>query len=153
MPPYLHPRSGMTTSLFTTTLAVSFLVVGIPHILPCPVNPKQFADSESDNFDAAAAKRAKRLERKRLRQLENGSKSEGLSDVRGKSTNGDEDIGAISKRELARRRECPVPKPGGLIGEIMGFRKKPEDELPPARLVKVQSISSKRPKERDGGDQ
>ena len=144
MPPYLHPRSGMTTSLFTTTLAVSFLVVGVPHILPCPVNSKQFADSESDAFDADV-KRARRRERKRLRQLENEGKSgsEG-SKVVGESNEGAQDVDTLSHLERGRRRECPVPKPGGLIGEIMGFRKKSGDELPPMRTVKVESVQSRK---------
>ena len=25
-------------------------------------------------------------------------------------------------------RECPVPKPGGVLGRLLGFQKKPEDE-------------------------
>ena len=46
MPPHLHPRSRLTTSLFSTTLLVSFLVVGMPHILPCPAPRTDFADSD-----------------------------------------------------------------------------------------------------------
>lgn len=30
--------------------------------------------------------------------------------------------GANELLDNARRRECPVPKPGGLFGQIMGFR-------------------------------
>merc|ERR1711981_1183111 len=44
MPPALHPRSSMTLSLFTSTLAISFLVVGLPHLIPCPVQPQAYAD-------------------------------------------------------------------------------------------------------------
>ena len=33
-----------------------------------------------------------------------------------------------------RRRECPVPKPGGMLGELLGFHKTAdEDERPPRR--------------------
>ncbi|KAF2240098.1 hypothetical protein EV356DRAFT_10522 [Viridothelium virens] len=144
MPPYLHPRSGLTTSLFTTTLAVSFLVVSIPHILPCPVNPKQLAESDADGFDAAA-KRAKRRERRPLKHLEIGEKP-GTHGPRaaGESGDGDQDGDTLSTVEMARRRECPVPKPGGLIGEIMGFRKKPENELPPTRMVKVEPVQPRK---------
>jgi cytochrome c oxidase assembly factor 2 len=35
----------MATSLFTTTLAISFLVVAAPHLLPCPVPRRSLADS------------------------------------------------------------------------------------------------------------
>lgn len=148
MPPYLHPRSGMTTSLFTTTLAVSFLVVGIPHILPCPVNSKQFADSESGDFDT---KRPRRLVKKRLRQLEDESDP----DLQIGSDRNDrrQDDSSLSDMERARRRECPVPKPGGLIGEVLGFRKGAEDELPPPRMVKIESIQSRRPAPQRDKDQ
>ena len=40
------------------------------------------------------------------------------------------DVGRIDSRKF--KRECPVPKPGGLVGEILGFRGssngKPEGE-------------------------
>ncbi|KAL9089444.1 MAG: hypothetical protein Q9165_005765 [Trypethelium subeluteriae] len=144
MPPYLHPRSGMTTSLFTTTLAVSFLVVGIPHILPCPVNPKQLAESDADGFEGAA-KRAKRQERRRLRQSEIEERpGTDVSRAASESTGGDQDGDTLSTMDRARRRECPVPKPGGLVGEILGFRNKPEDELPLTRMVKVEPVQPRR---------
>lgn len=37
--------------------------------------------------------------------------------------------------ESKKRRECPVPKPGGLVGQIMGFREQ-EREKPAEVLVK-----------------
>jgi len=86
-------------SLFTGCLAVSFLVVGMPHILPCPVDRRQFSDSGPDPS------------KKRRRKV----RSEGDSDVSNGKQN-DEDDG-----DARRRRECPVPKPKGLIGQIMGF--------------------------------
>src|ERR1700761_7663650 len=36
MPPHLHPRSTATSTLFAGTLLASFIVVGIPHVFPCP---------------------------------------------------------------------------------------------------------------------
>lgn len=51
MPPTLHPRSTATTSLFTGTLLVSFAVVALPHLFPCPVPSKQFADANGIRFD------------------------------------------------------------------------------------------------------
>ena len=27
------------------------------------------------------------------------------------------------QEELKKRRECPVPKPGGLVGKVLGVRK------------------------------
>ena len=46
MPPHLHPRSRMTSSLFATTVVASFLVVGLPHILPCPAPRVAYADAD-----------------------------------------------------------------------------------------------------------
>lgn len=33
----------------------------------------------------------------------------------------DEDTGSAQQTPLLKR-ECPVPKPGGLVGEILGFK-------------------------------
>ncbi|KAF8463429.1 hypothetical protein BDZ91DRAFT_764561 [Kalaharituber pfeilii] len=47
----LHPRSLSTTSLFSTTLALAFLVVAAPHVLPCPVRKPagmHLADGEGE---------------------------------------------------------------------------------------------------------
>lgn len=55
MPPVLHPKSLSTASLFTTTAAIAFLVVGAPHILPCPAATKrQYADDGRCQASGAA---------------------------------------------------------------------------------------------------
>jgi len=54
----------------------------------------------------------------------------------------DEEVGTVTATQMAseellaesrKRRECPVPKPGGLVGQIMGFkeqgREKPSEVL------------------------
>lgn len=41
----LHPKSFSTASLFTTTALLAFLVVGAPHILPCPAPHHHHADA------------------------------------------------------------------------------------------------------------
>jgi cytochrome c oxidase assembly factor 2 len=43
-----------------------------------------------------------------------------------------------SRNDRARRRECPVPKPGGLVGQILGLRKDEDGNIPP--VVKVEPI-------------
>lgn len=40
-----------------------------------------------------------------------------------------------------RARECPVPKPGGLIGQVFGF-KKDERERP---VVRIETAGSRKP--------
>ena len=112
MPPALHPRSNMTMSLFTGTLAVSFLVVGIPHLVPCPVPPQSYADDGTP------------LPRRRRR----------------KSDLDDEDyaqLDALIQENIKQKRQCPVPKPGGLIGQLLGMGKGEEAERP---LVRVQKL-------------
>jgi len=118
MPPHLHPRSTWTTSLFTSTLAISFLVVGAPHLLPCPVQPRAFADSEMPTDQR---------KRRRKRCLD-GPREESTAE----QCEGGE-----------RKRECPVPKPRGLVGQILGFERKdgPDARLP---VVQIERLSDSR---------
>ena len=109
MPSHLHPRSRLTTSLFGTTLLVSFLVVGMPHILPCPAPRADFTDVEITE-DGRRRRRRRRVQ-------------EGTADG---TQQGDErtSLAQMSKEaeEMARRaHECPVPKPKGVIGRLFGF--------------------------------
>jgi len=106
-PPHLHPRSRMTSSLFATTVVASFLVVVLPHVLPCPAPRVAFADGEM--VDASGRRRRRRKPQDvdaQERIVQFPSMSEGAH-VLGKT-----------------KRECPVPKPGGVVGELLGFNKK-----------------------------
>ncbi|KNG51626.1 hypothetical protein TW65_91122 [Stemphylium lycopersici] len=114
MPPHLHPRSRMTTSLFTSTLMISFLVVAAPHILPCPVDPRTLADSA----DPTGENRRRR--RRRIPEGEAGE--DAMSEERRRRQ-------LIAER-LAAKRECPVPKPGGLIGQVLGVNDEEKEEQP-----------------------
>ncbi|MCJ1378533.1 hypothetical protein MMC17_001632 [Xylographa soralifera] len=116
MPPHLHPRSRLTTSLFGTTLLVSFLVVGMPHILPCPAPRTEFADVEVGEDG-----------RRRRRRRPSPPDSDGGADV---LVEKDDNIGALSENEIMARRahQCPVPKPGGRIGQVLGFTDGKKDE-------------------------
>ncbi len=123
----LHPRSRSTSTLFTATLAVSFLVVALPHLLPCPVDRRQFADTQID-ADGKMRRRKKR-----------DASANGLSSTANLEI--DEDG--------RRKRECPVPKPGGLVGQIMGFDQKQKEK--PVEVV-VQSRMSRMTKSMDEKD-
>lgn len=113
MPPHLHPRSRMTTSLFTTTLMVSFLVVAAPHLIPCPVDPRTLADAADPTGESRR--------RRRRRLAEDETCNDVLSEERRKRKQMED--------RLAPKRECPVPKPGGLIGQVLGVHKEePEGE-------------------------
>ncbi|KAF7512163.1 hypothetical protein GJ744_002325 [Endocarpon pusillum] len=167
MPPHLHPRSSATTTLFASTLAASFIIVGIPHIFPCPAPRKGYLDEDGK----VVAKRRRRrgtheatgiattqaydrdprpenaqigldAELKSLLgtvQPSGKSSAVGRPSIKGDAVGGeeeeeeeedddDDDMRALfrgmKKEEAAmelRRRECPVPKPRGKIGELLGF--------------------------------
>lgn len=103
---HLHPRSGWTMSLFTTTLFASFLVVAMPHILPCPAAQRIYADGEMP-----AKKRRKGRATART-EAGDGASSSG--------TECRDDLGASEDVAAPRHtRECPVPKPGGRLGELL----------------------------------
>ncbi|KAF2432581.1 hypothetical protein EJ08DRAFT_574458, partial [Tothia fuscella] len=108
MPPHLHPRSRLTMTLFTSTLAISFLVVGMPHLLPCPVPQRAFADGP--NSDPTTRRRRRRK----------SQDSEEGTIVEDKVAQADDALLQLVKED-GRRRECPVPKPRGLVGQILGF--------------------------------
>lgn len=124
MTPHLHPRSRLTTSLFGTTLLVSFLVVGMPHLLPCPVPRVKYADSESEMTEDGKRRRRRRpaLATKDISQNGDGESTVmGLSD---------------EERDIMRKKshECPVPKPRGRLGEVLGFKKEGTEKLPRPRI-------------------
>ncbi|GAB7343274.1 hypothetical protein MBLNU457_1330t1 [Dothideomycetes sp. NU457] len=124
---HLHPRSRSTLSLFTGCLAVSFLVVGMPHIFPCPVDRRQFADSGPDS--------SKRRRRRVPKENEDGS-------------NTAEDMIDDSEAR-AKARACPVPKPNGLLGQIMGFK---EDKDRDGAVVVVKSLQEARYRKKADND-
>jgi len=119
MPPHLHPRSRLTSSLFATTLFASFFVVALPHILPCPAPRVLYADDGTP------------IPRKRRRKPalcpspgDDKLKKDGEVDCDGDCGLGGEGEGDDMGIEGGKRskRECPVPKPGGIVGEILGFK-------------------------------
>lgn len=110
MPSHLHPRSRLTTSLFGTTLLISFLIVGMPHILPCPAPRIAFADAEISEDDR---RRRRRRRRRRLKAIS----TESEEDL-------DECLGEVDDEKTSmgnRAHECPVPKPSGRFGKVLGF--------------------------------
>jgi cytochrome c oxidase assembly factor 2 len=101
----------MTTSLFTTTLMVSFLVVAAPHLIPCPVDPRTLADSPDPT--------GQNRRRRRRRTPEEETCNDVMSEERHKQL--------LLEEKLKPKRECPVPKPGGLIGQVLGLKEAGED--------------------------
>lgn len=88
---------------------ISFLVVATPHLLPCPVDPRTLADS-SDPEAFSGDRR-----RRRRRRVPSDSENSEVS---------------VEDATAMPRRPCPVPKPGGLIGQVLGVKKESTDEYP-----------------------
>lgn len=103
----------------------------MPHLLPCPVDRRAFSDSGPD-----PSKRRKKSDTARPPNHQ---------DVVDKSADTEESADALSD---TRRRECPVPKPGGMIGQIMGFPEKTDRDGAQV-IVKPHAHTSVRNKHHD----
>lgn len=105
-------------------MAVSFLVVGLPHVLPCPVPRTSFADSEMTEDG--------RRRRKRRTSPQEGTTNKTEAAQAAKNETGIKTTEPISEAEMMREqsRECPVPKPTGIIGRVFGFASEPEKTKP-----------------------
>ncbi|PGG95856.1 hypothetical protein AJ79_09837 [Helicocarpus griseus UAMH5409] len=136
MPPHLHPRSRSTISLFTLTLTSSLVIVGIPHLFPCPAPRRAYADSQM----IMSADGQQRIARKRRRKAVDNESAEGavtttaMASESSQQNSLDEEIVRFRQMEEEARllaevkRECPVPKPGGVVGQLLGFKNQEKDE-------------------------
>jgi cytochrome c oxidase assembly factor 2 len=98
----------MTSSLFATTVLASFFVVTLPHVLPpCPAPRVALADGEMP--DGSTKRRRRRRPDADMKEGQIVRFQDIEADIQGTMRQG-------------AKRECPVPKPGGLVGEILGFR-------------------------------
>ncbi|KAJ2907387.1 alpha-1,3-mannosyltransferase (Alg3) [Zalerion maritima] len=160
----------MTSSLFATTLLASFVVVGLPHVLPCPrpatrrldgtvTSPtfqqqQQQQQQEQVCVDENGRPLVRRRRRKCLVTDDEGAEATGVG--KGGLKEGEkmpaqtrtvEMVVGVQTRQVQAKmvqfevdkddllpsgdggvgkRECPIPKPGGIIGDILGFRKNKE---------------------------
>lgn len=149
MPSHLHPRSRSTSILFTGTLLAGFIVVGLPHILPCPAPRKRFADSTEQILIGPDGQQIRLQRQRRRRKVEEpredsagvGSPETLTSNVQLSSrdsvarndSHGPDQTLNIQREMLLQAqeeavelekqaRECPVPKPKSLIGSILGLQ-------------------------------
>jgi cytochrome c oxidase assembly factor 2 len=90
---------------------VSFLVVAAPHLIPCPVDPRTLADSPDPT--------GQNRRRRRRKAPEEETCNEVMSEERRKKL--------LLEQKLSPKRECPVPKPGGLIGQVLGLKEEGGD--------------------------
>jgi cytochrome c oxidase assembly factor 2 len=167
MPPHLHPRSTATSTLFAGTLLAAFVVVGIPHVFPCPRPRTGYAaDSGQLKFDEdgkpvrVRGRQGKVVERSEA-VIEEGDRAEERRPGGGnlqrvvrvedstrpearplkaanqknltsspKNLDLDEEStlfaqlaaeAALLEQKARLARECPVPKPSGWVGRMLGF--------------------------------
>ncbi|KAH0534040.1 hypothetical protein FGG08_007356 [Glutinoglossum americanum] len=87
----------------------------MPHLLPCPSGSRiDYADGEMPEDRQRQRRRRRRAGSRGYEDSEDCPVADGeLVDSASRVTAG--------KR---RRRECPIPKPGGLVGEILGFTRR-----------------------------
>ncbi|KAL2821602.1 putative alpha-1,3-mannosyltransferase [Aspergillus granulosus] len=117
MPPHLHPRSRSTTGLFAGTLLASLMVVGIPHVFPCPAPRRTFADSEM--IMTADGQQIQRVRRRRRKDVDPTAQDESIPARTPLAS--EEDVSTFLQLEeeaalLSKPgRECPVPKPTGIL--------------------------------------
>lgn len=106
-PSPLHPRSTATSTLFAGTLLASFVVVSIPHLFPCPRPRVQYLDSDG---------RPLSLSGEQLKQLQ-------ATELEVEATIFRELQAEAERLEKLERekRVCPIPKPGGFVGRMLGF--------------------------------
>ncbi|KUI56899.1 hypothetical protein VP1G_04209 [Cytospora mali] len=101
----------MTSSLFATTMFASFFVVALPHLLPCPAPRVTYADGEIIEDENG------RRRRRRRPQAQEAEAKDGVVQLHS-VTQAD----LIEQQVKRGRHECPVPKPGGKLGELLGFK-------------------------------
>ena len=124
MPPHLHPRSAATSTLFAGTLLASFIVVGIPHIFPCPVPRRNYADTKRQLVDENGKPIANEKPDQRPLLTKSAAASR-TSDNKVKHLQNEAELFRQLQQEAEilekQARECPVPKPKGFVGKILGF--------------------------------
>ncbi|CAK7211856.1 hypothetical protein SBRCBS47491_001265 [Sporothrix bragantina] len=130
-PPHLHPRSRMTSSLFATTVFASFFVVALPHILPCPAPRVALADGQMAQTSPDGTPRRRRRRRPQDEVMTGPAPiqverdADGMARFAMVNSNPEEtsaETVGFSSSPRRSTRECPVPKPGGIVGELLGFK-------------------------------
>lgn len=96
----------------------------MPHILPCPAPRTDYADAGT----AGDGQRKRRRKRPAAESTVDGTTDRGSAEL--------EEESALLARKT---RECPVPKPSGLIGEVLGFKKGDIERPILAPIVRIET--------------
>jgi len=107
----------------------------MPHILPCPAPRVKFADSEVE-----IAEDGKRRRMRRPVITPDGDDPDGEAETMPSRSMSEEE------KELMRKKshECPVPKPRGLVGGVLGFKKEETAEKLPSPRIETEISRSRR---------
>ena len=103
----------------------------MPHLFPCPAPRRTFADSPMTI--TADGQQVRRIRRRRRKDVEGNSETAGPGYPAPPGAV-DEEVATFFQMEeeaekLARvQHECPVPKPKGVLGELLGFRNARDSE-------------------------
>lgn len=84
----------------------------MPHILPCPAPRVNFADSDFEVLEDGRRRRRRSSEV----SIEDGSSTERRKQMPIHISEGEK---AVMRKKA---HECPVPKPPGIIGRVLGFQ-------------------------------
>lgn len=107
----------------------------MPHIVPCPAPRVKYADSDIEVMEDGR--------RRRRRRTTDAPIDESFGAERAAQTSL-----YISEKEKDRMRkkahECPVPKPPGVIGRILGFNVEDREEERPRPRVVTQTATEAR---------
>lgn len=107
----------------------------MPHILPCPAPRVTFADSEFEITEDGKRRRRRRP----VQTLDDGSPDGQMEAISGPAMSEEEKV-LMQKKS----HECPVPKPRGFIGEVLGFKNEETvEKLPKPRVETGTSRSSR----------
>lgn len=98
----------------------------MPHIFPCPIPRTQFAEGKVNQDD-------RQRRRRKSSTIVDEDKSRHVPQ---KANAVQEEVMADEQRDAMRKKahECPVPKPTGRVGELLGFAKTPEHSTKPIKV-------------------
>ncbi len=111
---------------------MSFLVVAIPHTVPCPAPRVQFADSELEVRGNPQGMK----ERTVRAELDPSKNTVEIRDL----PVSEEEVAAMQKAA----HECPVPKPYGAIRKILGFSTSDTAQVQPSPKNATTNIEVRR---------
>lgn len=103
----------------------------MPHVFPCPAPRRTFADSEMTI--TADNQQVPRIRRRRRKDIEMDAEI-ACPSLPTSSGPVDEEVSTFFQMEAESQtltqanHECPIPKPKGVLGELLGFRNAREDQ-------------------------